>query len=85
MTNKIYNFVNISCMISAFNISSLTPCSVTKRYLVTHPNRNLLLPPDSGRYMTRQYQGIFSAGGCASSIRENTLGTRLIVIMLTFT
>jgi hypothetical protein len=28
--------------------------------------------------VTRQYQGIFSAGGRAPSIRENSLGTRLI-------
>ena len=27
--------------------------------------------------MTRQYQGLFSAGGRAPSIRENSLGTRL--------
>ena len=28
--------------------------------------------------MTRQYQGIFSAGGRAPRIRENSLGTRLV-------
>ena len=33
--------------------------------------------PDSGRHVTRQYQGLFSAGGHAPSIRENSLGTRL--------
>ena len=29
--------------------------------------------------MTRQYQGIFSAGGRAPRIRENSLGTRLCI------
>jgi hypothetical protein len=33
--------------------------------------------PGSGRHVTRQYQGIFSAGGRAPRIRENSLGTRL--------